>query len=99
MDDYYLGTILLWAGNFVPRNFLACNGQSLPVNQYTALYSILGNTYGGNTTAFNLPDLRGRVPVNYGTGPGLSPYIWGQAGAESVQMSASQLAAHNHTIR
>ena len=97
MDDYYLGTILLWAGNFVPRNFLACNGQSLPVNQYTALYSILGNTYGGNTTAFNLPDLRGRVPVNYGTGPGLSPYNLGdKGGAESVQMSASQLAAHNH---
>lgn len=98
MDDQYLGTILLWAGNFTPRNFMPCDGRSLAVSQYTALFALLGTIYGGNgTTTFNLPDLRGRVPVNYGTGPNLSPYNLGdKGGAESVQMSASQLAAHNH---
>lgn len=98
MDDQYMGTILLWAGNFIPRNFMPCDGRSLSINQYTALFSILGTIYGGNgTTTFCLPDLRGRVPVNYGTGPNLSPYNLGdKGGAEGIQMSASQLAVHNH---
>lgn len=98
MDDQYLGTILMWAGNFVPRNFMPCDGRSLVVSQYTALFSLLGTIYGGKgNTSFNLPDLRGRVPVNCGTGPNLSPYNLGdKGGAEDVQMSASQLADHNH---
>ncbi len=98
MDDQYLGTILMWAGNFVPKNFMPCNGSSLAISQYTALFSLLGTIYGGDgRTTFNLPDLRGRVPVNYGTGPNLSPYNLGdKGGAEGVQMSPNQLAAHNH---
>src|SRR5579862_5863367 len=71
--DPFLGEIELFAGTFAPQGWFTCDGQLLPINQFTALFSLLGTTYGGNgTTTFALPDLRGRVPVHMGQGPGLS---------------------------
>jgi microcystin-dependent protein len=70
MANPFLGEIRLFAGNFAPRGWLACNGQLLAISQYTALFALLGTYYGGNGTSnFALPDLRGRVPVHMGTGP------------------------------
>lgn len=100
--DPILGSIILFAGNFVPRGWAACNGQVLPVQANMALYSLLGNTYGGDgRTTFALPDLRGRVPVGAGQqGPGLSNYSLGQAGgAESVTLMPAQIPAHTHTLQ
>jgi microcystin-dependent protein len=79
--DELLGTIKLFAGNFQPKGYMICDGRLLSINQYTALYSILGTTYGGNgQTTFALPDLRGRVPVGVGQGVNLSPVGVGQTG-------------------
>src|SRR6185503_20598925 len=67
MSEPFIGQIMLFAGNFAPRGWAFCNGQILPIAQNTALFSILGTTYGGNgQTTFALPDLRGRVPVSSG---------------------------------
>jgi len=83
---------------FAPRGWLYCQGQLLPINQYQALFSLLGTQYGGNgVTTFGLPDLRGRVAVGAGQGPGLSPYIMGQVGgAEAVQLAPQEMPAHSH---
>ncbi len=96
----YIGEIKMFAGNFAPSGWAKCEGQLLPIAQNTALFSLLGTTYGGNgTTNFALPDLRGRVPLGSGTGPGLSPKSLGQkAGTESNTISVAQMPAHNHTI-
>jgi microcystin-dependent protein len=76
-----IGEIAMFAGNFAPRNWALCDGQLLPINQNQALFSILGTTYGGDgRTTFALPDLRGRVPLHPGTGPGLPTYRLGQKG-------------------
>ena len=70
----FLGEVILFAGNFAPRGWALCNGQLLSINENQALFSILGTTYGGDgRTSFGLPDLRGRVPVGAGSGPGLTP--------------------------
>lgn len=77
----YLGQLILFAGNFAPRNWAICQGQLLSIANYTALYSILGTTYGGDgRTTFALPDLKGRVPVGAGTGSGLGAIALGQRG-------------------
>ncbi len=96
----YLGGIFLFAGNFAPRGFMLCNGAILSIAQNSALFAILGTTYGGNgIQTFALPDLQGRVPVGMGNGPGLSGYVVGQSGgAESVVLSATQIPAHTHTV-
>jgi len=93
-----LGSIMLFAGNFAPRNWAMCEGQLLPISQNTALFSILGTTYGGNGTSnFALPDLRGRAPIGMGQGPDLSDYIEGeQGGAESVTLTTAEIPAHAH---
>lgn len=93
-----LGTIILFAGNFAPRGWAFCHGQLVSIAQHTALFSILGTTYGGNgQTTFALPDLRGRVPVGPGQAPGLSNYSLGQVGgAESVTLLSSQMPPHTH---
>lgn len=98
MEDF-IGTIVLFAGNFAPQGWADCNGQLLPISQNAALFSILGTTYGGDgRSTFALPDLRSRVPVGIGQGPGLSNYNLGQmAGTESVTLNANQLPAHTHT--
>ena len=95
-----LGEIKMFGGNFEPRGWAFCNGQLLPIAQNTALFSLLGTTYGGNgQTTFALPDLRGRAPLHFGTGPGLTPKDLGElAGSENVTLIASQMPAHNHQL-
>lgn len=84
--DPFLGEISMFVGNFAPRGWALCDGQLLPVSQNSALFSIIGTTYGGDgRTTFALPDLRGRVPMHPGDGPGLATYRLGQkGGTESV---------------
>src|SRR5262249_45726857 len=86
--------------NFAPKNWLPCDGRLLSIPQNTALFSILGTAYGGNgTTNFALPDLRGAVEVSPGQAPARSMYTLGQTGgAESVQMTVNELAAHTHAV-
>jgi len=98
MADPFLGQIMLFAGNFAPRGWATCDGQLLSISTNTALFSILGTTYGGNgTTTFALPDLRGRVALHQGTGPGLSQYVPGEAaGVENVTLTQGTMPAHNH---
>lgn len=100
MDEPYLGEIRAIAYNYAPRGWAFCNGQTLPVNQYQALFSLLGTTYGGNgTTTFNLPNLQGRVPVGTGQLPGGGSYALGQmGGAEGVTLTQAQIPAHIHQV-
>jgi microcystin-dependent protein len=99
-DTPILGAIYLFAGNFAPRGYALCNGQILAISSNTALFSILGTTYGGNgQTTFALPDLRGRAAVGAGQGNGLSNIVLGQsAGTENVTLLANNMPAHNHMI-
>jgi len=85
---------------FTPEGWLPCNGQTLSISQFTALFALLGTTYGGNgTTTFNLPDLQSRVPVNQGQGAGLSPYFLGeQTGNENVTLTSAQMPSHTHLV-
>jgi microcystin-dependent protein len=96
----FLGQIMLFGGNFAPQGWAFCDGTLLSIAQNTALFSILGTTYGGNgTTNFALPDLRGRAAVGFGNGPGLSPYVLGQStGAETVTLTVGQIPAHSHLV-
>lgn len=96
----YVGTIGIFGFNFAPRGWAQCSGQLLAISQHQALFSLIGTYYGGDgRTTFALPDLRGRVPVNYGQGPGLSPYQVGQrGGAEQVPVTIQNLPSHSHTI-
>lgn len=96
--DMYMGTIIAWPINFAPRGWMLCQGQILQIAQYSALFSLLGTTYGGDgRTTFALPDLRGRVPVGAGQGSGLSNYQMGQiGGAETVTLTDAQMPAHTH---
>lgn len=94
----FLGQVMLFAGNFAPRGWAFCNGQLMSIAQNTALFSILGTTYGGDgITTFALPDLRGRSPVAWGQGPGLSPIDIGEkAGTESVTLALGNMPIHTH---
>jgi microcystin-dependent protein len=94
----FIAEIRYFGGNFAPRNWAFCNGQILSIAQNTALFSLLGTTYGGNgQTTFALPDFRGRVAVGTGQGPGLSSYSLGeQTGAQSFTILANNLPAHTH---
>jgi microcystin-dependent protein len=98
--DAYLGEIELFGFGYTPNGWAACNGQLLPISQYTALFSLLGTYYGGNgVNTFALPDLRGRVPINQGTGPGLTNRVMGETGgSEYFYLSVPQLPVHTHTI-
>jgi len=98
MAEAFLGEIRMFGGNFAPRGWAFCAGQLLPIAQNSALFALLGTTYGGNgQTTFALPDLRGRVPVSFGQGPGLSNYAQGQqGGTEYVTLTSGQIAAHTH---
>jgi microcystin-dependent protein len=98
--ESFIASIILFAGNFAPRGWAFCQGQILSIAQNTALFSLLGTTYGGNgQTTFALPDLRGRVPVGTGQGPGLSPYSLGQmSGTETTTLTITNMPSHNHTI-
>ena len=98
--ETFLGEIRMFAGNFAPTGWAFCQGQLLLIAQNQALFSLLGTTYGGNgTTTFALPDLRGRVPVGFGQGPGLSnKYLGQQFGTETVTLTTAQMPAHSHTV-
>ncbi|MBK9257727.1 MAG: phage tail protein [Saprospiraceae bacterium] len=94
----FIGQIAAFGFNFAPKGWAMCNGQLLAIAQNSALFSLIGTYYGGDgISTFALPDLRGRVAINQGQGPGLSPYSLGQrAGSESVTLNTSQIPAHNH---
>lgn len=96
----FLGQIMFFAGNFAPRGWALCDGQLLPIAQNSALFSILGTTYGGDgRTTFALPDLRGRIPLHPGQGPGLSNYVLGQKGGnETTTLQMNNLAPHSHAL-
>ncbi len=96
----FIGQIMMFAGNFAPRGWAQCNGQLLPIAQHSALFSILGTTYGGDgVTTFGLPDLRGRMPMHEGTGPGLTHRGLGQkGGAETVTLTTAQMPSHGHSL-
>lgn len=95
----YIGEIRIFAGNFEPGAWNFCNGSLQSIAVYTALYSIIGTTYGGDgQTTFALPDFRGRIPVGTGTGPGLPTYTLGQTGGkENNTMSATTMPMHTHS--
>jgi len=100
MSEPFLGMIAIYPYNFAPRGWAFCQGQILPIAQNTALFSLLGTTFGGNgQTTFALPDLRGRCPNSSGQGPGLSGYDLGQqGGTENVTLTVGQMPAHNHPV-
>ncbi len=101
MSEPFVGEIRMFAGNFAPRGWSFCDGQLLAVSQNDALFSLLGTIYGGDgRTTFGLPDLRGRIPLHAGSGPGLSPRRLGaKAGAEKVTLTVNQFPSHNHTLK
>jgi microcystin-dependent protein len=96
----YIAALWMFAGNFAPRGWAFCMGQILSIAQNTALFSLLGTTYGGNgQTTFALPDLRGRVPVGAGQGPGLPNISLGEVSGEPTHtLIITEMPAHNHTI-
>jgi microcystin-dependent protein len=95
-----ISEIAMFAGNFAPRGWMFCQGQLMDISQNTALFSLVGTTYGGDgQTTFGLPDLRGRVSIHTGQGPGLSSYVLGQmAGTESVTLLANNVGGHSHGV-
>ena len=100
MTNAFIGQISMGGFNFAPRNTALCNGQTLAINQFAALFSLLGTTYGGNgVSTFQLPNLQGLLPVHMGQGPGLSVYNIGQtAGVESVALGSGSVPTHVHTF-
>jgi microcystin-dependent protein len=99
-SEPFLGEIMFFAGNFAPRNWASCDGQLLPIAQHDALFSLLGTTYGGDgRTTFGIPDMRGRVLMDDGNGPGLSNRPLGaKGGIETVTLTTEQLPTHTHTF-
>ena len=99
--DEFIGVIKLFAGNFAPRGWMFCQGQTLQITQYQALFSLLGTTYGGNgTNNFMLPDLRGRVPVGEGHGEGLSTVSLGEkVGTEQTKITSDNLPAKSLNVK
>lgn len=99
--DPFIGQIMMFGGNFAIRGWATCDGQLLAISSNTALFSIIGTTFGGDgRSTFGLPDLRGRVAMHPGSGPGLSSYYWGQkGGAETVVLTTPQIPSHSHTAQ
>ncbi len=97
----FIGQIQAFGFNFPPRGWAQCDGQLLSISQNQALFSLLGTMYGGDgRTTFGLPDLRGRVMIHQGNGPGLSSKSIGQkGGSETNTLSVAQLPSHNHNLR
>ncbi len=100
MSEPFLGEIRMTGFNFAPTGWALCNGQTLSISANAALFSLLGTTYGGNgVSTFNLPDLQGRVPIHWGNGAGLTPYVIGEsAGTENVTLLYNNMPLHNHLI-
>lgn len=100
MSDPFVAEIRIFPFNFAPKGWAFCDGQLLPISQNTALFSLLGTTYGGNgQSTFALPDLQGRAPMHHGQGPGLSLRDLGESGgSETETLLESQMPAHRHTL-
>ena len=101
MAQPYVGEIRMFAGNFAPAGWMFCDGQSLPISENETLFQLIGTTYGGDgQSTFDLPDLRGRVPVHQGTDPGTGTnFIMAEsAGVESVTLTTQQIPQHNHQL-
>lgn len=100
MSNVYLGQIMMFGGNFAPKNFAFCNGQLLSIAQNQALFTLLGTNYGGDgIQTFALPNLQSALPVHQGTGPGLSNYQLGQsAGTQEVTLTQSTIPQHIHFL-
>jgi len=101
MSEPFIAEIRIFAGNFAPRSWAFCNGQLLPISQNTALFSLIGTTYGGDgRSTMALPDLQGRLPMHPGRGPGLSDYRLGErGGTETVTLSEQEIPNHSHALR
>jgi microcystin-dependent protein len=101
MADPFVGEIRQFGFNFAPRGWAVCEGQVIAISQNTALFSLLGVQYGGNgQSTFALPDLRGRVPIGKGQGPGLREYVIGQSGGtETVQLVLGEIPSHSHSLQ
>ena len=101
MSEPFIGEIRIFAGNFAPRGWALCDGQLLDIASHSALFSILGTTYGGDgRTTLGLPELRGRVPVHAGNGPGVDNVSLGQkSGSNTQTLTVNQLPSHSHTLR
>lgn len=99
MSTSYVGEIRMFAGNFAPNGWAMCSGQGLPISEYEALFSLLGTSFGGDgVNSFNLPDLRGRVPIHMGTNAGTVFEIGQTSGVEQVTLTVQQLPVHNHAF-
>jgi len=101
MSEPFIAEIRAFGFNFSPYGWAYCNGQLMPISQYTALFSLIGTTFGGDgVSTFGLPNLKGRAPMHWGNGAGLSSYVWGQpSGTDSVTLTQSQMPQHNHAIQ
>ena len=100
MSDPLIGDIILFAGNFAPTGWAFCHGQLLPAAQNAVLFSIVGTTYGGDATNFALPDLRSRVAIGAGWGPGLPNYTLGQSGGTETEIITTQtMPSHSHAMQ
>ena len=101
MSEPFIAEIKIFAGNFAPRGYAFCNGALLPIAQNTALFSLIGTTYGGDgRTTTALPDLSGRAPMHEGTGPGLTPRRLGErGGSETETITATRMANHSHSMQ
>lgn len=101
MSDAFVGEIRLFAGNYAPTGWAVCNGQLLPISQNTALFSLLGTTYGGDgKSTFALPNLQGQMPLGAGNGPGLTPRSLGETGGESQHtLTLAEMPQHNHAVQ
>ena len=98
MAQPYVGEIRLFAGTFAPSGWMICAGQQMPISENEVLFQLIGTIYGGNgEDTFNLPDLRGRVPMHFGSAPGASSYQIGDTGGvETVTLTVQQMPAHSH---
>lgn len=101
MSEAFIGEIRIFGGNFAPRGWNFCDGSTLPIAQYDALFALIGTTYGGDgQSTFSLPDLRSRAPLHQGQGPGLTPRVIGEVGGtENVTLVTAQLPAHTHGLQ
>lgn len=101
MSDPFLGEIRIFAGNYAPHNWAFCDGQVMAISANAALASLLGSYYGGDgRTTFGLPDFRGRIPVHFGQGPGLTNYPLGtRYGFEKIKLTIDQIPSHNHPMQ
>ena len=101
MSEPFIAEIRAFGFYFSPYGWAYCNGQLMPISQYTALFSLVGTTFGGDgVSTFALPNLQGRAPMHWGNGTGLSSYAWGQpSGTEIVTLTQSQMPQHNHAIQ